>query len=444
MQIEALIPRFVLGFVVWAWLGVAQAALDIQHWSTPQGARVLFVQNHGLPMLDVAVHFGAGSVRDTPERAGLAGLTRAMMELGAGSWTETEIAERLADVGAQLSGHFDRDRAGFNLRTLSSPPLREPALAVLAAILARPHFDVAVLERERARTLARLREANTRPEVIGSRAFHAALYGAHPYGLPESGDEGGIAVLQRDDLVAFHARHYRAENMIIALMGDISREEAARIAGQLAAGLPPGEAPELPLPVQAGAEGSEQVLSHHATQSHVFIGALGMRRDDPDYFPLLVGNYVLGGGGFDSRILDEIRQKRGLAYSAYSYFMPLADLGPFLIGLQTQREATDQAVQVARDTLRRFIREGPTEAELTQAKNNLIGSFPLRLDSNRKILDHLVLLGFYRLPLDWLDRYPKQVDAVSREAVTQAFRRRIDPDALHSVVVGGQADAGPR
>lgn len=427
-----------------AWLGAAQAALDIEQWTTPQGTRVLFVQNHDLPMLDVAVHFAAGSVRDTPERAGLANLTQAMMALGAGPWSEREIAERLADVGAQLSSHFDRDRAGFNLRTLSSPPWREPALAVLAAILARPHFDAAVLERERVRALARLAETNLRPEVIGSRAFYAALYGEHPYALPESGSETGIAAIRREDLVEFHARHYRAANAVIALMGDISREEAARIAETLTAGLPKGDAPELTLPVVVRAQGSEQVIPHHATQSHVFIGALGMKRDDPDFFPLVVGNYILGGGGFDSRILDEIRQKRGLAYSAYSYFMPLADLGPFLIGVQTQRESTAQALQVARETVRRFVREGPSEAELAQAKNHLVGSFPLRLDSNRKILDHLAMIGFYRLPLDWLARYSESVEAVSREAVMQAFRRRIDPEALHVVVVGGQIDAGAR
>jgi zinc protease len=164
----------------------------------------------------------------------------------------------------------------------------------------------------------------------------------------------------------------------------------------------------------------------------------GMKREDPDYFPLLVGNYVLGGGGFDSRMLIEIRQKRGLAYSAYSYFSPMRELGPFQIGLQTKRESTDEALQVLRETLARFVSDGPTEDELAQAKNNLVGSFPLRLDSNKKILDHLAMIGFYRLPMDWLDTYTKRVEAVTRADVLRAFQARVRLGAMSTVIVGGQ------
>jgi zinc protease len=186
------------------------------------------------------------------------------------------------------------------------------------------------------------------------------------------------------------------------------------------------------------------VIPHHATQSHLFIGQPGLTRDDPDYFPLLVGNYVLGGGSFDSRLVKEIRQKRGLSYSAYSHFAPLRERGPFLMGLQTRREATGEALEVTRETLRAFLREGPGEAELAQARNNLVGSFPLRLDSNRKILDHLAMIGFYGLPLDWLDTYTTRVEAVTAEAVASAFRARIRPEAMSTVIVGGQLDPAGR
>ncbi|MFA5083624.1 MAG: insulinase family protein, partial [Hydrogenophilaceae bacterium] len=172
----------------------------------------------------------------------------------------------------------------------------------------------------------------------------------------------------------------------------------------------------------------------------LFIGQPGMTRDDPDYFPLLVGNYVLGGGGFDSRLVEEIRQKRGLAYSAYSYFMPMKELGAFQIGLQTRRDATDQALKVVRDTLRHYLADGPTEAELQQARDNLVGGFPLRLDSNRKILEYLAMIGFYRLPPDWLDSYPKKVAAVSRDDIMRALRARLHPDTMVTVIVGGQLE----
>jgi zinc protease len=178
------------------------------------------------------------------------------------------------------------------------------------------------------------------------------------------------------------------------------------------------------------------VIGHHASQAHIMIGAPGISRDDPDYFPLVVGNHVLGGGGFTSRITDEVRQKRGLAYSAYSYFSPLRREGPFLIGLQTQRDQASEALEVVRGTLREFVAGGPTEQELQAARQNIVGGFPLRMDSNRKIHDYLALIGFYRLPLTYLDDFVRNVEQVTVAAVHDAFRRRVDPDRMVTVVVG--------
>lgn len=422
----------------------AWAGLNIQHWTTPQGARVYFVENHDLPMLDVSVDFSAGSARDSRARSGLASLTRHLMGLGAGDYSERDIAEKLADVGAVLSGRLDADRAGFTLRTLSGKAERDQALGVLAAILAKPRFDAAILEREKARVIAGLEEAATKPEHIGSKAFQAALYGDHPYALEESGEVDSVRGLTRDDLAAFHASHYRARNMVVALMGDIGRPEAEALASALAAGLPPGEAPPAIPPVKAADKGVERVIPHHATQSHLFMGMAVFTRDDPDYFPLHVGNYVLGGGGFDSRLNESIRQKKGLAYSVYSYFIPMEQPGPFQIGLQTRRDATREAVDTARAELARFLADGPGDAELAQAKNNLIGGFPLRIDSNRKILDYLAVIGFYRLPMDWLDRYSARVAAVTRDDILRAFRARVRPEAMSTIIVGGQLEGPAR
>jgi zinc protease len=420
----------------------AWAGLDIQRWTTPQGARVYFVENHDLPMLDVNVGFSAGSAYDTDAKAGLGGLTRSLMKLGAGAWNEQQIAERLADVGAQMSGYFEEDRAGFTLRTLSSGKECDQAVSTLVAVLAKPTFPAAVVEREKMRAIAGLKESETKPEYLADRAFTSAIYSGHPYGLPADGSVKSIAKLTRADLVAFHDRHYRAADMAVAIMGDIDRAGAERLAIQLAANLPKGEAPP-PLPkVVDLTAGKEIVIPHPASQSHILIGQPGMTRDDPDYFPLLVGNYVLGGGGFDSRLIKEVRQKRGLSYSVYSYFMPLADKGAFQLGLQTRREATEEALKVVRDTLSSYLTEGPTDAELKQAKDNLVGGFPLRLDSNSKILSYLAMMDFYRLPPDWLDAYPKNVAAVTREEVVKAMRARIKPADMVTVIVGGQRGAG--
>jgi zinc protease len=413
----------------------AQAALAIQHWQTPQGARVFFVESHELPMLDVSVDFPAGSARDPAGKAGLAQLTQGLLDQGAGGLSDTAIAHRLADVGAVLAGNFDRDRAGVTLRTLSSASEKDKALDTLARVLQRPDFPQAVVLREKRRQIAAIHEAEADPATVADKAFYRALYGTHPYAHDEAGEPATIARLTRADLQAFYRAHYSAPNAVISLVGDISRAEAGAIADRLAAGLSQS-APVPALPAPAPAAASDIRIAHPSAQSHVLVGAVGIARSDPDYFPLFVGNYVLGGGGFDSRLMREVRDKRGYAYSAYSYFLPMMEAGPFQLGLQTKLEQTGDALKVARDTLRQFIAEGPTEAELAQAKANLTGGFPLRIDSNRKILDYLAAIGFYRLPLDYLDTWVARVEAVDVAAVKQAFARRIDPDRLVTVVVG--------
>ncbi|MHB1094052.1 M16 family metallopeptidase, partial [Thiobacillus sp.] len=389
----------------------AQAALTIQNWQTPHGTPVIFVESHELPILDISVDFPAGSARDPGGQAGLAQLTHILLDQGAGGLSDTAIAHRLADVGAILGGVFDRDRAGVTLRTLSSRTEKDVALDILARVLQQPDFPQAVIKREKQRLIAGIREAEADPGTVADKAFYRALYGTHPYAHDEAGDPAAIAKLTRGDVQTFYRTHYSAPNAVIALMGDISRAEAEAIAARLADGLS-GAAVVPALPTPEPAKANEQRITFPSTQSHVLVGAVGVARSDPDFFPLYVGNYVLGGGGFDSRLMREVRDKRGYAYSAYSYFMPMMVAGPFQLGLQTKLAQTDAALKVAKDTLRQFIAEGPSEAELKQAKDNLTGGFPLRIDSNRKILEYLSLIGFYKLPLDYLDTWVDKVNAV--------------------------------
>ncbi|HYC48851.1 MAG TPA: pitrilysin family protein [Burkholderiales bacterium] len=415
----------------------AHAILPIQHWETQRGARVYFVENHDLPMLDVSVDFPAGAGFDTSEQSGRASLTAHMLRLGIKGLDENEISRRLADVGALLNGRFDADRAGVGVRTLTSAKERQEALGLLARILATPEFPASVLEREKARIVANLKEADTKPDTIAARTFSRSLYPTHPYGLRGAGEVATVSRLTRDDLASFHRTHYTVERAVIAITGDVSRQEAGAIAEALTAALPSTSmaAPAVP-PVAAPPQAIERWVPHHATQSHILIGTTGMRRDDPDYFPLLVGNHVLGGGGFTSRITEEVRQKRGLAYSAYSYFQPMLREGPFVVGMQTEAAQARSALEVVRKTVADFVAQGPTAKELTASKKNIIGGFPLRIDSNRKIHEYIALIGFYRLPLTYLDDFTKNVERVTVEQVKAAFQRRIDPQRMVTVVVG--------
>lgn len=428
-----LAPLIVFILAMPAWAGV-----NIQHWTTSQGTRVYFVENHDIPMLDVAVDFPAGSRFDTSDKSGLAALTHTMLDQGAGGMSDVLIAQRLADVGAELGGVFDQDRAGVSLRTLSSVRERDAALKVLMTVVHQPEFPQAVLQRERARMLAQLRDEEAKPGEIAEKAFYKALYGNQGYGLPVSGTAKGLGGLKRSDLQAWYKARYRAGDAVVSIIGDMNRAEAEQLALRLASGLTQGQAAPAPAPVTP-MPSEQKRINYPSSQTHVLMGEIGMARGDPDFFALYVGNHVLGGGGFDSRILGEVRQKRGYAYSAYSYFIPMAQPGPLLIGLQTKNSQAEDAMKVARDTVARFVAEGPTEAELTQAKNNLIGGFPLRIDSNKKILEYLRAIGFYRLPLTYLDDWVGAVQGVTLEQIRDAFKRRVDPESLTVVIVGGNA-----
>ncbi len=433
-----------LRIAVLAMLCLAQQAfaiLPIEQWQSASGAKVLFVANRDLPMLDVSVDFPAGSAYDSREKSGTAAMTRNLLRLGADGLAEDEIARRFADVGAVLGGRFDRDRAGLHLRTLSDPQRRGRAIGLFSRILTAPEFPAEVLEREKVRQIGALKEADLKPDTQVARLFYQMVFREHPYALRGSGDVETVSRLTREDLLAFYRRHYAADRAVVAIMGDVSRKEAEAIAEQLTAGLPRSEGRVASLPgVESLPQGVTRVVAHPATQSHILIGAPGIRRDDPEFFTLFVGNYILGGGGFVSRITEEVRQKRGLAYSAYSHFAPQQATGPFIIGMQTRRDQAEEALSVLRRTLREYVEKGPTEEELRAAKQNIIGGFPMRIDSNRKIHDYLGLIGFYGLPLSYLEDFVGNIERVTVDGIRAAFARRVDPDRLVTVVVGADRD----
>jgi len=435
MYINQMIKNLLFMVIVGCVSLQAHAGLKIQQWQTAGGSEVYFVENHDLPILDLSVNFAAGNARDVSPKDGVAGVTKYLMTLGAAGLTDEDISKRMADVGAVLGGELDADRASFKLRTLSSARERDQALDVFTKILHKPDFPQVVLEREKARIIAGLRESATKPESISIRAFMKALYGSHPYSLDEEPET--IAAIKRDDLQQFYGSYYGARGAVIALIGDMSRADAEQLAERISSGLPQvAVASALPV-VSYPEQAIETRIPHPASQSHILLGYPGVKRGDTDYFPLYVGNYILGGGGFVSRLTEEVREKRGLVYSVYSYFMPMAELGPFKIGLQTKNDQADAALKLVRETLDKFIADGVTEKELKAAKQNITGGFPMRLDSNAKILDYLSVIGFYKLPLTYLDDFNAEVSKVTAAQIKDAFNRRIKADKLVTVVVGG-------
>ena len=419
--------------------GVVQALPDIESWTTEAGSRVLFVAAHELPMVDVRVVFDAGGARDA-KQPGIARLTNAMLDQGAAGLDANAIAQGLEQQGAEISNGVDRDMAWLSLRSLSDKQQLEPSFALFRKVLSRADFPEEDFRRSQRLSLVALEYQEQKPASLSDKAFYKHVYGEHPYASNLAGTLESISALTRDELIAFYQRYYVSTNAVIVLVGDLSTRQAKRMADELSADLPRGK-PAAKLPPVADLPRGEQVfVEYPSSQSHVLMGAPGVSRGDPDYFALYVGNFILGGSGLVSRISDEIREKRGLSYSAYSYFVPLRKRGPYTLGFQTRTDQREEALQVLRDTVQTFVDEGPTEAELTSAKNNIVGGFPLRVASNSKITEYLAVIGFYDLPLDYLSAFPGKIKAVTTGQIRDAYQRRVKVDDMVTVIVGAADD----
>lgn len=413
----------------------AREGIQIETWTLKNGARVYYVAATQLPMVDVRVVFNAGAARDDG-KPGLARMTNELLDHGAGDWNTEQVLERFDSVGAQFSSSALRDMAVVQVRSLVDKPLLTVAMDTMTAILKAPRFEPAELERERQRTLVGLQNQRESPEQLAELAFYSAVYEQHPYATPVLGTEESVTAFKRDDIVNFYKNYYVGANALVVIVGDVTRSKAESLAEQVAGGLPAGQAaaalPEVPAPHTSKLIKEE----HPSTQTHVWVGQPGMTRNDADYFPLYVGNHILGGSGFGSRIVDQIREGKGLAYSSYSYFMPMQRKGPLLLALQTRNDQAEQALQMLREILAKFIADGPTDEELKHAKKNITGGFPLRIDSNKDILEQVAMIGFYNMPLDYLQTFNKKVESVTREQIMDAYRRRVTPQNMVTVMVG--------
>lgn len=424
--------------VLFALLGAATAVAgpQIQHWTTANGARVYFVAAPQLPIVDLRLIFDAGAARDGKE-GGVALLTNALLAEGAGGMDANQIAERFDAVGARFSNSAHRDMATLGLRSLSDASYLEPALETLVAILTRPDFPRQAFKRERNRLLIGLQQRKQSPGALADEAFYKAIYGDHPYAAQPHGTEASVKALDPQRLRAFYQRYYVGRNAVLAIVGDLDRAGAERLAERVVGGLPAGEpAPELP-PVKDLTAAVEERIAHPSQQTHILMGQPGMRRGDPDYFPLYVGNHILGGSGLVARLSKEIREKRGLAYSTYSYFRPMRRKGPYTLGAQTRNASAGETLSVMREILDDFVAKGPTAAELEASKKNITGGFPLRISSNKKIIDYIGMIGFYDLPLDYLDTFNAKVEALTVADIHGAYQRRIHPERMATVLVGG-------
>ncbi|MDZ7939236.1 MAG: pitrilysin family protein [Rhodoferax sp.] len=420
----------------------AWAGIPIQHWTQASGAQVFLVESPGIPMVDVQIDLDAGGRRDPADKPGLASLMASGTANGVratateAALDENALSEAWADLGASFGGSAGADRMSFALRSLTYPDLLDRAITLAARQLAEPAFPEAPWLRDRPKLLASLKEADTRPATLAARAFGRAVYGSHPYGYEMTAESLMRTSVQ--DLRALHASAVRACDAKVSVVGAVTRAQADTLVQRLLARLPVASCSARPLVPEVAAlqAASEQRIAFASAQAHVLVGQPGFQRNDPDFLALTVGNQILGGGGFTSRLTNEVREKRGLTYSVYSNFAPGLHAGAFTMGLQTRPDQAQQALDLVREVLAKFVAEGPTEKELQAAKDNLMGGFALRLDSNGKLLGNVANIAWNGLPLDYLDRWTERVDKITMADVRAAFSRKVQPDKMATVVVG--------
>jgi len=426
-------------------LSVAHAILPIEKLDSFKGSQGYLVQTKTLPMVDIEVSIDAGDRYDPASKSGLADMAASLMNYGVrgdqGLLSEAQIADEIADLGANIGLSVGGERAILRIRSLSRKDLRDRAVRLAAAMLSAPTYDAKILEREKQRTITNLLEAETKPEFVLDRRLTKSVYGDYPLGNTPTVKT--VAAVSTNDLMQFHKQFYRSDRMIVSIVGDVDRAQANEIMQTLLqkipqSGTPIAKLPELQRsPVEPLAQREIQI-PFDSQQAHIAMSMTAVTRSNPDYFPLLVGNYVLGGGGFVSRLMAEVREKRGLAYSVSSYFIPGKDTGIFRAGLQTKSDQAAMALEVMSLTIAKFIADGPTPSELLAAKSNLVNGYPLRIDNNRKLLDNVSSIAWNELPLDTMEIWTKQVEAVTLEQVTAAFQKYLAMDRMKIVVLGAK------
>ena len=422
-------------FLVVGLVSNASASPDIQAWQSEQGAKVLFVENRILPMVDLRIVFDAAGSRDG-ELPGLAKLTNGLLAEGAAGRDAQAIAESFESVGAQFDNDSLRDMAYVGVRTLSDERYLQTAVDTLADVLTRPDFPQQAFERELARMKVALEARKQSPSDIAEETFFKAVYRNHPYALPPGGTEQSLDSLGLDDIRAFYERYYVASNAIVVIVGDLDRATAEALVNTLFENMPVGKKPESLAPVPELEQAVTLTIDFPSKQSHVVVGQPGMKRNDEDFFELYVANHPFGGSGFASRLVQVIREDRGLAYSVSSYFLPMRERGPFMMSLQTRADQAEEALSLLQAELDKYVTSGPGADELEASISNITGSFPLGLDSNSKLLGYLAMIGFYDLPLDYLDTYISKVHAVDRNDIRSVLNNRLDPERMVTVIVG--------
>lgn len=435
--------RIVLGSLIALFtftLNPIAQAIDIQRWQTPKGSQVLLVERHDLPIVDYAVMFkGAGSTADPEGKNNIAAATAELLTSGTTKLDEEQFNQKINDIAANIASNNSFEYSSLSFRSLSEPDKLNATADLFNQALTQPRFDAKALERVKNQAILSLKQNESYPSYLANRELTRLNYPNHPYGKSAHQSVEQIQAIKRQDLLDFHQKNYTQNQAIIAIVGDITRTQADALIQRTLANVPTHTnsnttAPKVPIK----AAQRKNIPFPYSTQSTINLGLPVLTADDPDYFAMLVGNYILGGGGFDSRLMKELRDKHGYTYGARSSLAAYTQAAPFTIAFSTENKNAKAALAATQKVLADFIEQGPTASELKQAQDNITGAFPLRFDSNSKLLTNLMIVGIQNRPADWFDTYNDKVKALTTDDIKRAWQQKIQPKQLNIVVVGGK------
>ena len=412
------------------------ASPEIQHWVNRDDVPVYFVNLPELPMLDIQLRFTHSGHAYNGKKYGLAAMTERMIKQGAKGMNADQIAETFESLGASMGTAAGYDSVTLKLRSLTEEKYLTPALQAYIDVLSSPDFPHEQFERIRKSMLTGIENKYQHPQAIASDKFREAVYGDHPYAHPASGTAETVGAMTLDDVRDFYEKHYAAANLIVTMVGAISREQASAIADKITASIEKGSPGKALPPVPELKSPTTIRVDFPSEQAHVTVGQPFIGVHDPDRYALRLGNSILGGSGFGSRLFEEIRVKHGFAYSVYSRIGSRVAGGIFAVSFQTRVDQVDAALEVTHEAMRDFVASGPTEEEVAMELDRIRGSNVFRADSNGKILSVTSHIGFYKRPLDYLDTYIANYEAESRESVAAAYRKHLHPNRTVTVIVG--------
>lgn len=417
---------------------LTQADVGISKYVTKNGVEILYTKSENIPMIDIKITFDAGSNKDG-ELKGLSMLTHSLLDEGTSKMNSEAIASAFESTGAIFSTSVNKDKSSVSLRSLADKKYLEPSVKMLLKILSDSIFPKSEVILQKERTLSSISEDKSDPSEVSSNLFFKEIYGNHAYGFPSIGSEESIEKIKRKDIINFYKENINSSNASIAIVSSLSEKDIINLSEKISKSL------SFSSPKKNGLNNFQKnnkkkyiFKKFNSEQAHIYIGGQSIKRGSKNHLPLYVGNYIFGGSGFSARLMKELRVKRGLTYGVYSYIYPMKNIGPFVVGIETKAEQAQESVRLIHKMLKEFHANGPTDKELTHAKEAIINGFPLRIDSNQDILNYLSMINYYDLPINYLNTFTDKISKITKKDILRAFKEEIDVNNLITLVVGNE------